>query len=130
MSWTTDRATIVSGLPSGYVNIPLNVEPDSENRPASHNHKSYSLKLTGTTDNQYQSSDIMSYSHAVAMRTIFQAVDETQLITNEELALTLMNTISNISGFHTFSDDPTIEEIDNKHIVFNLAFHFGFDTNE
>ncbi len=130
MSWTTDRATIVSGLPSGYVLIPENREPDSEDRSASHNHKAYSLKLRGVVDSEFLSSDIMNYSHLAVMRVIYKAVDGTQLITNEGLAMTLMQTISAISGFHSFAEDPTIEELDTKHIIFNLAFHFGQDDNE
>ena len=130
LSWATNRATIVSGLPSGYVLIPGNREPDSEDRPASHNHKAYSLKLRGTTDGDFTSSNILLYSHLVELRTIYEAVDGTQLITNEDLAMTLMQTISKISGFHNFAEEPNIEELDNKHIVFNMLFHFGQDDNE
>ncbi len=129
MSWTTDRATIVSALPSGYVLIPENREPDSEDRAASHNHKAYSLKLTGV-EHEILSADIMHYTYDVAMRIIYVGVDGTIRITNEELAITLMNTISNISGFVNFTDSPTIEEIDEKHIIFELAFNFGQADNE
>ena len=130
MSWTADRATIVSGLPSGYTLIPANREPDSEDRPASHNHKSYSLKLRGAFDIQMQSADIFSYSYLVELKAIYQGVDGTQLITNEELAITLMHTISNITGFHNFAEETAVEDLDTKHIIFTLAFHFGYDTNE
>ncbi len=129
MSWTTNRATIVSGLPSGYVLIPENREPDSEDRPASHNHKAYSLKLQGV-DWKLSSSNIMDYTHAVALRVIYNGSDGAKLITNEGLAMTLMQTISKISGFVNFIEEPTIEELDTKHIIFNLAFHFGQDDNE
>ena len=130
MSWSANRTTIVSGLPSGYVNIPLNVEPDSEDLPVSHNHKAYSLKLKGVVDGEMLSADIMNYSHLVTMRVIYKAVDGTQLITNEGLAMTLMQTISAISGFHSFAEEPTIEELDPKHIILTLVFHFGQDSNE
>ena len=70
MSWTTDRAAIVSGLPSGYVNIPLNQEPDSEDLPVSHNHKAYSLKLRGANDIQMLSGDGMNYSHTVVLLSL------------------------------------------------------------
>lgn len=130
MSWSANRTTIVSGLPSGYTLIPENREPDSEDRSASHNHKAYSLKLRGVTDAEYLSSDVMNYSHLVMMRVIYKAVDGTQLITNEGLAMTLMQTISAISGFHNFAEDPTIEELDPKHIILTLMFHFGQDDNE
>jgi len=131
MSWSANRSTIVSGLPSGYTLIPENIEPDSEDRPSSHNHKSYSLKLLGITDAEYQSgsNQEMHYSHTAIMKTIFADSDETIRITNEGLAMTLMQTVSGITGFHTFADDPTIEEIDNKHFVFTMVFHFGFDDN-
>ena len=129
LSWATNRSTIVSGLPSGYVLIPRNREPDSDDRAASHNHKAYSLKLRGVAE-ELLSSDIMHYTHAIMMRVIYKAVDGTQLITNEELAMTLMNTISNISGFVNFIENPLIEELDTDHIIFNLAFHFGQDDNE
>ncbi len=135
MSWSADRATIVSGLPGSgtpdYTLIPLNIEPDSDDRPSSHNHKAYSLKLAGVTDAEYLSgsSQEMHYSHMAIMRTIFRDVDGTQRITNEGLAMTLMQTVSGITGFHMFADDPTIEEIDNKHFVFTMVFHFGFDDN-
>ncbi len=129
MSWTTNRATIVDGLPDGYVLIPENREPDSEDRSASHNHKAYSLKLKGVNW-ELLSDSVMHYTHAIVMRVIYKAVDGTQLITNEELALTLMNTISNISGFVNFIEEPVIEELDTKHIIFNIAFHFGQDDNE
>ncbi len=69
MSWSTDRTTIVSGLPSGYTLIPENREPDSDDRPSSHNHKAYSLKLAGITDQQDQSGSNkeMHYSHTAVM---------------------------------------------------------------
>jgi hypothetical protein len=130
MSWTSDKATIIAGLPSGYLEIPLNVEPDSEHRPESHNHRAYSLKLRGVTDIQMQSADLMSYSHTVQMKVIYTAMDKTLLITNEELALTLMNTISNISTFHMYAESPVIEELTNTTHILNLIFHFGYDTNE
>ena len=130
MSWTTDRAAIVSGLPSGYVNIPLNVEPDSEDLPVSHNHKAYSLKLRGANDIEMLSGDGMNYSHTVVMRVIYTAVDGTQLITNEGLAMTLMQTISTLSEFHSFAEEPTIEELDPKHFILNLVFHYGQEDNE
>ena len=130
MSWSSNRATIVSGLPSGYVLIPENREPDSEDRPASHNHKAYSLKLKGVTDVMGHSSNIYQYSHTVTMRVIYKAVDSTQLITNEGLAMTLMQTIMSLSGFHNLLSDPTIEDLDNKHIIFQMEFHFGQDDNE
>ena len=130
MSWSANRTTIVSGLPAGYVNIPLNVEPDSEDRPASHNHKAYSLKLRGTIDGDFTSSNILLYSHLVEMKAIYKAVDGTQLITNEGLAMTLMQTISTLSGFHNFAEPPVIEELDTQHIVLTLIFHFGDDDNE
>ena len=120
----------MAALPDGYVLIPENREPDSDDRSASHNHKAYSLKLRGVVDAEYLSSDIMNYSHLAVMRVIYKAVDGTQLITNEGLAMTLMQTISAISGFHSYAEDPTIEELDTKHIIFNLAFHFGQDDNE
>jgi len=129
MSWTSNRATIVSGLPAGYTLIPENREPDDD-APSSHRHKSYSLKLAGVTDLEYLSGDEMHYSHLVKMRVIYTAVDGTILITNEGLAMTLMQTISNIAGFHTYADSPEIEEIDNKHIIFNLTYHFGLDSND
>lgn len=130
MSWATDRADIVTGLPSGYVLIPENREPDSEDRPKSHNHKAYSLKLKGITDGIMQSSDIYYYSHLVTMRVIYTAVDGTQLITNEGLAMTLMQTISTLSEFHSYAEDPMIEELDTKHIILNLTFHYGQEDNE
>ena len=130
MSWTTDRAAIVSGLPSGYVNIPLNVEPDSEDLPVRHNHKAYSLKLGGVNDIEMLSGDGMNYSHTVVMRVIYTAVDGTQLITNEGLAMTLMQTISTLSEFHSFAEEPTIEELDPNHFIFNLVFHYGQEDNE
>ena len=131
MSWSTNRSSIVSGLPSGYTLIPENREPDSDDKVSSHNHKAYSLKLAGVTDLEYQSgsNQEMHYSHTAIMRTIFRDVDGTQRITNEGLAMTLMQTVSKITGFHTYADDPSIEEIDNKHFVFTMIFHFGFDDN-
>ena len=130
MSWSTDRTDIVAGLPSGYVNIPLNQEPDAEDLPASHNHKAYSLKLGGANDIEMLSGDGMNYSHTVVMRVIYTAVDGTQLITNEGLAMTLMQTISTLSEFHSFAEEPTIEELDPKHIILTLAFHYGQEDNE
>ena len=135
MSWSVDRAAIVSGLPGSgtpdYTLIPENKEPDEGEISTSHNHKAYSLKLAGITDAEYLSgsSQEMHYSHTAIMRTIFRDVDGTQRITNEGLAMTLMQTVSGITDFHTFADDPTIEEIDNKHFVFTMVFHFGFDDN-
>jgi hypothetical protein len=129
MSWPANRTTIVTGL-TGYTEIPLNVEPDSEHRPESHNHKAYSLKLKGTTDGDFTSSNILLYSHLVALRVIYNGMDGTKLITNEGLAMSLMQTISALSGFHNFAEDSRIEELDSTHIVFNLLFHFGQDDNE
>jgi hypothetical protein len=128
MSWTADRTTIVNGLPAGYVVIPENNEP--ETMTAAQNHKYYSLKLVGVADQDYQASDVFYYSHLVKMRVLYRAVDGTQLITNEGLAMTLMQTISGIAGFHMFEGDPFITELDNKHIVFEMVFHFGNDDNE
>ena len=87
------------------------------------------MKLTGV-EHEILSADIMHYTYDVAMRIIYVGVDGTIRITNEELAMTLMNTISNISGFVNFTDSPTIEEIDEKHIIFELAFNFGQASNE
>ena len=131
MSWATDRAAIVTGLPAGYVNIPLNVEPDGEqDKPISHNHKAYSLKLRGIIDGDLLSSDVFHYSHLVEMKVIYVGVDGTQLITNEGLAMTLVQTISGLSAFHNFAEDPTIEALDSKHIMLTLVFHYGQDDNE
>ncbi len=128
MSWSANRTTIVSGLPSGYTLIPDNREPDDD-ASSGHRHKSYSLKLAGTTDLEYQTADEMHYSHTAILRAIFTHVDGTILITNEGLAMTLMQTISNIAGFHTYAEDPTAEFLDNKHTIWNYIFHFGFDDN-
>ena len=129
MSWTANRTTIVDGLPDGYELIPKNTEPDSDDLPMSHNHKAYSLKLKGVSP-EILSADIMHYTHAVALRVIYTVVDGTLLITAEELAMTLMNAISNLSGFVNYIEEPLIEELDTKHIIFNLFFHFGQDGNE
>jgi hypothetical protein len=130
MSWSANRTTIVSGLPSGYVNLPLNQDPDLEDLPISHNHLGYSLKLKGIIDGDVLSSNVYHYSHLVEMKAIYKGVDGTQLITNEGLAMTLVQTISGISGFHNFAEEPVIEALDTKHIVLTLVFHFGQDDNE
>ena len=128
MTWAANRTTIVDGLPEGYVLIPANKEP--EDSAMSHNHKAYSLKLKGTTDIDALSSNIYYYSHAVTMRVKYTHEDGTQLITNEGLAMTLMQTLTTLTGFHNFLAEPTIEDIDEKHIVFEIKFHFGEDDNE
>ena len=130
MSWTTDKAAIIAGLPNGYVEIPLNVDADAEERPESHNHKAYSLKLRGLTDINYHTSDVMSYSHTVQMKIIYTVMDKTLLITSEELALTLVNTISNLTEFHMYAEPPVIEEQTNTQIILNLMFHYGYSDNE
>jgi hypothetical protein len=129
VSWDTDKTTITDALPSAYSLIPENKEPDEE-APETFKDKGYSIRLTGFPDFALQSGEILQYSHGVMLRVIYRHVDDTQLTANEVLIATLLQTISNIDGFHSFVAEPDIDRIDNKHIVFNLHFHFGYDDNE
>ena len=128
-TWSTDRATIktaVDGL-TDYIIIPENEDP--EEAPASHNDKAYSLKLSGIEDSTMHTSSKMIYVRSVMLKVKYNGVDDAIMVTNEGLFDTLIGTIAALTSFINFNSEPTLEPIDNKHLLGTLDFQFGIGTN-
>ncbi len=91
MSWAVDRAAIKSAIDglTGYIIIPENKEP--EEAPGTHPHKAYSLKLKGITDPVMYTGGSVVYSHSVEVLVKYLGVDDTIMVANESLFLTLQN---------------------------------------
>ena len=129
MAWSNDRTTIVSAITtanSNYSLIPGNEEP--ETTAATLNHLYYSLKLIGVGTVNEHSSNIISFSHQVMLKTIYVGVDSTIRITNEGLFITLIKQIGKTGSFVGFVNDPTIEDLDDKHLMGTIEFLFGEDN--
>ena len=127
MSWSTNKTALIAGLPSGYRRIPQNKEP--EETLESHNHKAYSLKLKALADVEMHTSNKISFGHSLKMRIIYRGVDGSLLDTNESLFITLIKTISTLTDFKNFNTEPTLEDLDEQHLLGELDFQFGIDTN-
>jgi len=129
MSWAADRATIktaIEGL-TGYIIIPENKKP--EDAPGTHPHRAFSIALTGVDDPVMHTGRALVYVHSVEVLVKYLGVDDTIQATNESLFLTLQNTISALTGFINFNSEPTLEPMDNKHLLGTLDFQFGVDCN-
>lgn len=129
MAWSTDRATIkaaIDGL-SGYIIIPENKDP--EDAPGTHNHRAYSLKLKGVEDTTMYTNSALIYVRSVEILVKYNGVDDTIMVTNEGLFDTLIGTIAALAGFINFNSEPTLEPMDNKHLLGTLDFQFGVGTN-
>ena len=94
-----------------------------------HNHKYYSLKLKGIGTINEHTSNVISYSHRVILKIKYKGVDSTQRITNEGLFMTLIKSFGGQADFMGFITDPDINDQDDKHIIGNLEFYFGQDSN-
>ena len=127
MSWAINKAALIAGLPAGYRRIPKNKEP--EETPESHSHIAYSLKLKALADVEMFTANKINFGHSVKMRIIYRNIDNTQLDTNESLFITLIKTISSLTNFKNFDTEPTLEDLDEQHLLGELDFQFGIDTN-
>jgi len=128
-SWSTDRTTIkaaIDGL-TGYIIIPQNRDP--EDAPGTHNHRAYSLKLKGINDSVMHTSSKLIYVRSVEVLVKYNGVDDTIMVTNEGLFDTLIGTIAALTGFINFNSEPTLEPMDNKHLLGTVEFQFGVGTN-
>ena len=128
-SWSTDRTTIkaaIDGL-TGYIIIPQNRDP--EDAPGTHNHRAYSLKLKGINDPVMHTSSKLIYVRSVEILVKYNGVDDTIMVTNEGLFDTLIGTIAALTGFINFNSEPTLEPMDNKHLLGTVEFQFGVGTN-
>ena len=128
-SWSTDRTTIkaaIDGL-TGYIIIPQNRDP--EDAPGTHNHRAYSLKLKGINDPVMHTSSKLIYVRSVEVLVKYNGVDDTIMVTNEGLFDTLIGTIAALTGFINFNSEPTLEPMDNKHLLGTVEFQFGVGTN-
>ena len=129
MSWAVDRAAIKSAIDglTSYIIIPENKEP--EEAPGTHPHRAYSLKLKGITDPVMYTGGNVVYTHSVEVLVKYLGVDDTIMVTNESLFLTLQNTISALTSFIGFNSDPSLEVMDEKHLIGTLDFQYGIDCN-
>ena len=128
-TWSADRTTIknaIDGL-TGYIIIPQNRDP--EDAPGTHNHKAYSLKLKGIDDPVMHTGSNLVNVRAVEIKVKYNGVDETIMATNEGLFDTLIGTIAGLTGFINFNSEPTLEIIDDKHLLGTLDFQFGVGDN-
>ena len=128
-SWSTDRTTIkaaIDGL-TGYIIIPQNRDP--EDAPGTHNHRAYSLKLKGINDPVMHTSSKLIYVRSVEILVKYNGVDDTIMVTNEGLFDTLIGTMAALTGFINFNSEPTLEPMDNKHLLGTVEFQFGVGTN-
>lgn len=128
-TWSDDRTTIkaaVDGL-TDYIIIPENEDP--ENAPGTHPYKAYSLKLSGHSDSVMHTGSNMVYVRSVMLKVIYNNVDDTIMVTNEGLFDTLVNTITALTSFINHNSEPTLEALDNQHLLGTLDFQFGVGTN-
>jgi hypothetical protein len=128
-AWSTDRATIktaIDGL-TGYIIIPQNRDP--EDSPGTHNHRAYSLKLKGVEDSTMHTNSKLIYTRSVEVLVKYLGVDDTIMVTNEGLFDTLVGTIAALTSFISFNSEPTLEVMDDKHLLGTVSFQFGISTN-
>ena len=128
MSWATNRATLKAAIVAlGYQIIPENKE--IEERPATANHKWFTMLMAGMEDVEMFTSNKIIYAHPVMVRVVYRGLDDTQLATNETLFITLNKTISALTDFKNYNTEPTLEKLDNKHLIGELDFQFVIDCN-
>ena len=128
MSATTYHTAITDCLAGlGYREIPEN--KTVEETAMSYNNKSYYLVWAGTNNLTYFTSDRLLYTHLFNLEIRYKHMNSLEQITNADAFLTLLDSISELSGFMGFMDEGRMERIDNRHSKATLTILIGAETN-
>ena len=111
---------------NGYRQIPENRIVDEVSM--ANNHLSYSLKWIGTHGLVYLSSDKMMYSNVFMLEIKYKGINSLDREANAELFVTLLEALTEISGFMGFAEDGVLEDIDNKHTKATLKIIIGAEN--
>jgi len=113
---------------NGYREIPENKTVTTT--AISHNHKSYSLKWSGTGTNiEYYTSGKLAYENAFELVVKYKNMNSGERDSNAQVFLDLLNSLSYASGFLGFIDGAKFEDIDTKHTQGTIKVLIGAESN-
>ena len=124
MSWKAFANTLTSTIEAeGYKRIPEN--KTCETAATSHDHKSFELKFRGMGDLVQRANNNMSYENKVLLRVRYMNMDSGTMDDNGDLIINLITAIKNDTNFVSFLSEPTVTDLDNKHIIMEVNFLYG-----
>lgn len=124
MSWTLVKEVIKTAL-DGYTEIPENKLPDVSSM--AHNHKSYSLQSIGIGTPHLTTNSGFTYSHKVRLKVKYTNIDSSKRDENVESFLSLVEALTGLIQFNHFANEPTFEDLDNKHSEGTIEFYYGYE---
>ena len=93
--------------------------------PTSHDHKAYELKWRGMGDTVQHTNNALSFENVVLLRVRYLNMTAEEMDANAQLIIDLITAIKEDTNFVSFINEPSVTDLDQKHIIMEVSFLYG-----